>query len=241
MDIGNQHNDFSINPLTSISPRPVNTSNASSNTPSLSEDSDASAQDQQQKRLNQKRAEQATDQQNDRIVQQLVARDREVRAHEAAHAAAGGSYVTSGPSFIFQKGPNGRSYAIGGEVSIDASKVSNNPEATLRKSEVVRRAALAPAQPSPQDFRVAAKVAQTAAQARIEIAVLKAEEAERVLQERNETVEQLSNDESSIDSATSDSQSTESNTTDSKQANNVATIPLFDDSDVANSTFSLFA
>ncbi len=102
-------------------------------------------------------------------VRELSARDREVRAHEQAHLAAAGPYSTYGPNYNFQTGPDGRRYAIGGEVGIDTSVVADDPEATLSKMQTVQRAALAPAEPSAQDMRVAADAAQKAAQARMEI------------------------------------------------------------------------
>ncbi|WP_045227254.1 putative metalloprotease CJM1_0395 family protein [Methyloterricola oryzae] len=98
-------------------------------------------------------------------LQQLQDRDREVRAHEAAHTAAAGGLATGGASFSYQKGPDGGNYAVGGEVNIDTSTVANDPEATLRKAETIRRAALAPADPSSQDRRVAAAATQMQAQA----------------------------------------------------------------------------
>ena len=101
-------------------------------------------------------------------VTELKARDAEVRAHEAAHASAGGQYA-GGATFEFQTGPDGRRYAVGGEVSIDTSAVRGDPEATIRKMQVVRKAALAPASPSSQDRSVAAAAAQTEAQARMEL------------------------------------------------------------------------
>jgi hypothetical protein len=104
-----------------------------------------------------------------REIQKLKMRDREVRAHEAAHVAAGGSLVRSGAQFTMRRGPDGVMYAIGGEVSIDTSPAST-PEATLSKAEQIRRAALAPAEPSGPDRAVAAKAAQMAAKARMEIA-----------------------------------------------------------------------
>lgn len=87
-------------------------------------------------------------------VRKLSARDREVRAHEAAHKAAGGPY-TGAASFTFQNGPDGRRYAVGGEVPIDVSSVPGDPDATIRKLRTVRRAALAPAEPSAQDRSIA--------------------------------------------------------------------------------------
>jgi hypothetical protein len=111
-----------------------------------------------------------------RQVARLQARDREVRAHEAAHKAAAGSYARGGASFEYQTGPDGRRYAVGGEVSIDASPIAGDPEATMRKMQQVRRAALAPADPSPQDIRVAAQAAQHEAAARHELQQVRAEE-----------------------------------------------------------------
>jgi hypothetical protein len=56
-----------------------------------------------------------------RRVEALQKRDREVRAHEMAHVAAGAGVVTSGASYSFETGPDGRRYAVGGEVGINVS------------------------------------------------------------------------------------------------------------------------
>lgn len=104
-----------------------------------------------------------------REVEQLKTIDREVRAHEAAHQAAAGQYARGGASYSYQKGPDGVNYAVGGEVQIDTSAIAGDPEATLRKAETIRAAALAPAEPSSQDISVAAKASQMAAQARAEV------------------------------------------------------------------------
>ncbi len=98
-------------------------------------------------------------------IRQMQARDKEVRAHEAAHAAAGGSFAGS-PSFSYSRGPDGRSYATGGEVNIDISPIPGDPEATLQKANQVRAAALAPVQPSAQDMRVASRALTMASEAR---------------------------------------------------------------------------
>ena len=103
-----------------------------------------------------------------RVVQKLQQRDADVRAHEAAHAAAGGQFVRGGPNFTYQTGPDGRHYAIGGEVSIDTSPVKGDPAATVAKMQAVERAALAPADPSGQDYAVAASAAEAEAQARMD-------------------------------------------------------------------------
>jgi len=87
-------------------------------------------------------------------VDELKQRDQEVRRHEQAHVAAAGRYANGGPQFEFTTGPDGRQYATGGHVSIDVSP-ANTPEATIQKAQVIRRAALAPAEPSGQDRAVA--------------------------------------------------------------------------------------
>lgn len=109
-------------------------------------------------------------------VTELKARDAEVRTHEAAHIAAAGQYASGGASFTYQTGPDGNKYAIGGEVSIDSSAVKGDPEATLRKAQQVRAAALAPASPSSQDQKVAAAASQQIASAQAEIARKKTQE-----------------------------------------------------------------
>ena len=106
-------------------------------------------------------------------IRQLASRDREVRAHEQAHAAVGGRYAGA-PRYELERGPNGVAYAVAGSVSIDAAPVPNDPAATLEKMTVVQRAALAPAQPSAADRAIAAKAAAQAAQARAGLAAERA-------------------------------------------------------------------
>lgn len=115
---------------------------------------------------------------------ELASRDREVRAHEQAHAAVGGVHAGA-PSYTYDRGPDGKSYAVGGEVGIDVSPVSGDPEATLRKMDIVQRAALAPAEPSAQDRSVAAQAQSRAAMARVELGQMQREEAAQEAQERN--------------------------------------------------------
>lgn len=112
-----------------------------------------------------------------RELTELKQRDREVKAHEQAHISGGGSYVRSGAQYEYEKGPDGKNYAVGGEVQIDTSKVSGDPEATLRKMQTVRSAALAPANPSAQDRRVAAKATQQENKAQLEILTLRYKQA----------------------------------------------------------------
>ena len=98
----------------------------------------------------------------------LKRRDQEVKTHEAAHAAVGGS-VTSAPSFSYKRGPDGKNYAVDGEVSVDVSPIAGDPQATIAKMQKVHAAALAPLNPSAQDKRVAAQAAKNIAEAQSEI------------------------------------------------------------------------
>jgi hypothetical protein len=104
------------------------------------------------------------------LVAKLAARDADVRAHEAAHVAAGGSLITGGPNFSYQRGPDGRDYAVGGDVTIDTSAVPGDPAATAAKARQVEAAALAPADPSGQDESVAGQAEAMAAQASAQVA-----------------------------------------------------------------------
>lgn len=109
------------------------------------------------------------------VVTELKARDREVRDHEQAHARVGGPYAGE-PSYTYQTGPDGQQYAVGGEVAIDVSPVPDDPEATISKMEIVKRAALAPAEPSSTDRRVAAEAEAKRMAAMADLMALRAEE-----------------------------------------------------------------
>jgi hypothetical protein len=104
-----------------------------------------------------------------RELQNLKSVDRAVRAHELAHLAVGGRYVTSGANFQYQRGADGRNYAVAGEVSIDTSEIPGDPRATLAKELIILRAALAPVNPSTQDRQVAAEAISKIQQARVDV------------------------------------------------------------------------
>ena len=103
-----------------------------------------------------------------RLVKELAQTDEHVRAHEAAHQAAAGS-MGGAVSFTYETGPDGKSYAVGGEVPVDLSS-GRTPEETIARAQQVRAAALAPADPSPQDLSVAAAASQMEAMARAQMA-----------------------------------------------------------------------
>lgn len=148
----------------------------------------AQEEDRAQARRQQDEQEQRQLEVEQRQIQQLAERDREVKAHEQAHQTVGGQYAGA-MSLTYERGPDGKNYAIGGEVSIDTGKVANDPQATLDKAETVRRAALAPAEPSSQDRRVASQAIQIALEARADIQQQRQEEltSDDVSEEQAET------------------------------------------------------
>ena len=99
-------------------------------------------------------------------VEKLKSIDQKVKAHENAHKAAGGSLVRGAASYDYTVGPDGKSYAVGGEVQLDISYDLEKPEETIQKMQRVRQAALAPADPSSQDRSVASQSSSVEAKAR---------------------------------------------------------------------------
>ena len=165
--------------------RPQSNPNASSQglgsdtLPDNAEDESAGKESaEEQQKQQQKQQQQLSEQQE---IESLKQRDQEVRAHEQAHAAVGGKYAGS-PQYEFQTGPDGRRYAVGGEVSIDIAE-EPTAEQTLRKMQQVKAAALAPAEPSPQDLRVATEATQKAFEARSEITEKRRDELAEVRRE----------------------------------------------------------
>jgi len=122
-------------------------------------------------------------------LRQLAQRDREVRSHEQAHAAVGGS-LAGAPSYEYEQGPDGRRYAVGGEVPISVGKIANDPQASLDNARQVKRAALAPAEPSSQDRQVAAKASQIELQSLRDLAELGQQERQQELQQQALSAEQ---------------------------------------------------
>lgn len=118
-------------------------------------------------------SEQQQQQAEQREIRELQVRDQEVRAHEQAHAIVGGRYA-SAPSYQYQQGPDGKRYAVGGEVQIDLAPVPGDPAATVQKMQQVKAAALAPAEPSAADRSIAAEAGQRLLQAQAELIAEKA-------------------------------------------------------------------
>lgn len=108
--------------------------------------------------------------QDKQAIAKLKETDRKVRAHEQAHIRTGGHLIRSRAQYSYETGPDNKLYAVAGEVSIDTNPVEGDPEATIRKAARIKAAALAPADPSPQDRAVAAEADVMAMRARLELA-----------------------------------------------------------------------
>ena len=104
------------------------------------------------------------DDEDRRLTDELRRIDRQVRAHEQAHAAAGGSHVR----YEYETGPDGRRYAVAGTTDIDVCAPTNDADGKLAQARKLRAAALAPTDPSGQDMAVAAKASRLEREARME-------------------------------------------------------------------------
>lgn len=113
-------------------------------------------------------AESTLSPEDQKTVEAMKARDREVRAHERAHQANAGAFTTGSAAYTYERGPDGVSYAVGGEVRITLRE-GRTPDETIANAQTVRTAALAPATPSPQDRAVAAAASQLEAEATTEL------------------------------------------------------------------------
>jgi len=103
----------------------------------------------------------------EREIEKLKRRDREVRTHEMAHQSAGGQYAGSA-SYSYTTGPDNKRYAVGGSVDIETSP-AKTPEETVKKAEQIKRAATAPAQPSGADLQIAAKATRMKMEAQAQL------------------------------------------------------------------------
>lgn len=94
---------------------------------------------------------------------QLIRKNyNEIYAHELAHKQAGG--LLAGP-IVIEK--NSEGIPVGGHVSIKMPVLNKeNPEGTIAQAETVFRSAMAPSDPSAQDYRVAAQAKRIETQAK---------------------------------------------------------------------------
>jgi uncharacterized protein YjbJ (UPF0337 family) len=129
--------------------------------------SSAEGQNQNYENKNENSAENEFSESEKREIEKLKRRDREVRAHEMAHQSAGGQYAGSA-SYSYTTGPDNKRYAVGGSVDIETSP-AKTPEETVKKADQIKRAAMAPAQPSGADLQIAAKATRMKMEAQAEL------------------------------------------------------------------------
>ncbi len=90
-------------------------------------------------------------------------REREIGAHEAAHASAAGIY---GGGIVIERDSNG--IPIGGHVPINIPPLDpQNPESSMQAYETIRGAALAPSDPSGADLSIASQAQSLFGQAQV--------------------------------------------------------------------------
>ncbi|HEF5072525.1 putative metalloprotease CJM1_0395 family protein [Campylobacter jejuni] len=152
-------------------------------------------------------------------VRELQSIDRNVKAHEAAHQAAGGG-LAGAASFTYTRGPDNQMYATAGEVPISMQK-GNTPEETIANARQIAAAAMAPADPSPQDYKVAANASKMEFEARAEAMKLKAEEAKEKEEENKEKDDK--NSENSLEKTDKDSKNNDKNSNFDKDFKNLVT------------------
>ncbi len=77
----------------------------------------------------------------------------EIYSHELAHKTAGGSFAGS---IVIER--NSEGIPVGGHVAIKMPVLDrNNPQKTIDHADTVIRSAMAPSDPSDQDYKVAAQ------------------------------------------------------------------------------------
>ncbi len=93
--------------------------------------------------------------------QAIRERYNEIYTHELAHKNAAGALA--GP-IVIEKDADG--IPVGGHVSIQMPSIDpNNPEKAIEQADIVIKSALAPDDPSEQDYKVASKARAIKAQA----------------------------------------------------------------------------
>lgn len=117
--------------------------------------------------------ESLTPQQKQQIAE-LKARDAEVKSHEQAHRAAAAGISASAPSYEYETGPDGKKYAVGGEVNLSFVQ-GGDLRSNIANAQAMKAAALAPSQPSGQDMAVARAAERMIAEAKQQLAQQQAE------------------------------------------------------------------
>lgn len=149
----------------------------------------AATQESEKPKESVKKQDELTPEQKQELTE-LKNRDTEVKAHEQAHRGAAAGISASAPSYDYETGPDGKKYAVGGEVSISFVE-GNSPEENIANAQVMKSAALAPANPSAQDRSVARHADSIIAQNKEELIKEKTQPTEET--ENTETTQTASN------------------------------------------------
>lgn len=98
----------------------------------------------------------------DNAKEELIRKNyNEIYAHELAHKAAGGHLAGA---IVIEK--NSEGIPVGGHVAIKMPSLNpQNPKQTINDADTVIRSAMAPSDPSGQDYKVAAQARGIKAQA----------------------------------------------------------------------------
>lgn len=103
-------------------------------------------------------------------VRQMDDKSRKITNHENKHAAilrdSGTGVADAKPQLTQKQGPDGRQYAVAGEVNTDLRPVPGNPKATEHKAEAVYRSAIGDTDRSESDNQAARQALFSAQEAR---------------------------------------------------------------------------
>jgi hypothetical protein len=202
--------------------RPTNTTNGNHSSDEVPKDTEEAKDSTKSKESELKAKQNELTDAEKKIVEQMKKRDNEVRIHENQHKSVGGQYAGS-PSYTYERGPDGKQYITEGEVSISLSNEST-AEKTIEKMRIVQNAALAPAEPSAADRKVAAEASRIEQIARQEINNQKLEESKELLEENSKSSEEskVESTEENARSEESKAISNASNVQVANESNNVA-------------------
>ncbi len=86
-----------------------------------------------------------------KAVNELKSRDKEVRLHEAEHMRNPELISVGGPKFTYAIGPDGKAYAIGGNVTLTTGK-PKSPEDAMQKAMALKNSSMGVGEPSSKDI-----------------------------------------------------------------------------------------
>jgi len=87
----------------------------------------------------------------ERVLSKFKKSDSDIRTHEQIHATIG--HTTAPISYSYQKGPDGKMYAVGGAVRLDTS-IPDDPKAAQFKLDQLKRASNGPSDLSSSDITI---------------------------------------------------------------------------------------